>query len=1043
MGQTDDLMKALHETNLLKKKILLAGNYNFETNVMGSWDNLNQDGKLEFSKINFEGRKFDKLLANYQVRKNQLKSIEGKLEVNQTKVEFGFSNIVQNKKANFIVHGQDIHYPDVQLSIDPTVKPILESLLNVDAKGEIQIQPFQAKGTYQVRGQKITFDFPPMLTPYLPLELKQIEAEGQMNWNSVDGCTLEGPIRAQGMIGSYKFSFPEPAVVDGTWEFGINHFGGLFTKDYPVAGKGKVTGGLKAIHSELKAIFSVDIKDLQYNHYEKSSLVGDLIFTHEATEVSNVQILANNKRGTAHFHGRFPHDPVGETVVEGQIKDFNMAWVSDLVSRRFPFVEGIQGRGSSTISLHGSSETIQGPILFESNNIDWRGEHLDKVVAKLNVASAGLELDQIHLSSQDINVQAKGSIVNDQYRDLTVSLNKVPISLLGVPAWLSNYISKVDASLFLDGPLSDPQIRADGRMYQPNAESTVLSNAGTFNSSGKATNMNWNLDAFEKSFLASGVLHFGDVISMQASGTMNRFNILPRTNSLITGKWNYSGAFSQIRTWDADLNVDMFEIRNDQFTYKTKAPFDLTAKQGVFHLDSFKLGDRDGDVVIGGETDANENLSFHMKGKMPIALLTLLPLKLNRAEGLADVDIAWTGKLNNPILNGKFHAKNAYVQTLLFPHAFEDLEVQADIEQNRIKANFFKGKMADGKLEGRGDLYLPTANSDMKIFLTGTVNQAWLKFPEWLPVLISGNYSLSGNLSKPLLKGDFTILEGTYKDEWDWKKQILTIGKTARTTRIYRKEEEGLQYDLSFRTDNGKFLLRNQIATASMKGDLRVMGTNANMGLLGQVEILDGEVVFLDRKFTLTPGVVSFTNPNEVNMAFDLNATTTIQNVDIYLDIRTEQGQIRAYLSSNPVKDETTLISLLTLGVELDDLAVTSNADQGVSMSLLPSVLSGPVQSRVETGLRKIRLIDTFQFIPYFSENTKTTSMRLLVAKQIYSKVRLSYSTDLFDTGLDNIFAIEHLVNNHVKLMSSVRDNRLEAEQDYDVGFDVEFRFDF
>ena len=69
--------------------------------------------------------------------------------------------------------------------------------------------------------------------------------------------------------------------------------------------------------------------------------------------------------------------------------------------------------------------------------------------------------------------------------------------------------------------------------------------------------------------------------------------------------------------------------------------------------------------------------------------------------------------------------------------------------------------------------------------------------------------------------------------------------------------------------------------------------------------------------------------------------------------------------------------------------------------------------------------------------------MRLLVAKQIYSKVRLSYSTDLFDTGLDNIFAIEHLVNNHVKLMSSVRDNRLEAEQDYDVGFDVEFRFDF
>jgi hypothetical protein len=44
---------------------------------------------------------------------------------------------------------------------------------------------------------------------------------------------------------------------------------------------------------------------------------------------------------------------------------------------------------------------------------------------------------------------------------------------------------------------------------------------------------------------------------------------------------------------------------------------------------------------------------------------------------------------------------------------------------------------------------------------------------------------------------------------------------------------------------------------------------------------------------------------------------------------------------------------------------------------------------------------------------------------------------------MDNIFALEHLVNNNVKLMGSVRDNRIEAEEDYGVGFDVEFRFDF
>jgi hypothetical protein len=1042
-GETDDLMETLKDMDLIKKKILLSGDYKIETRLMGPWDDVNQDGKVELNKLNFEGRKFDLVRVNYQVRKNQLKAADGSVEVNSTKVGFNLSNIIDNKKAQFVVHAENVNYGDVQRSIDPVIEPILQSHLNVDAKGEIQIQPFEAKATYQVSGPKITFDFPPMLTPYLPLELKQIEAEGTMKWNMQEGCLLEGPIKTLGMNGSYKFSFPEVGIVDGTWDFGVNRFGDLFTKDYPVVGKGKVTGGLKAVHSELKALFSLDIKDLQYNRHEKSSLSGDLIFTEKGTEVSNVQILTNNKRGSAFFNGTFGHGLEGNTSVEGKVKDFNLGWVSDMVSRRFPFVAGIQGRGSSTVSLNGPTEKIEGSILFNSDNLDWKGEHLEKVSAKMSVTPTGLELEDIRLASEGFDVSAKGSIANDEYRGLIVKLNKVPIALLNTPTWLSNYVSKIDANLYLDGPLDNPQIKSDGRMYQPNLESTALSNAGTFSTKGTASNLAWEVDAFEKSLLASGVLQLGSKTAMQASGTMNKFNILPRTSSFITGKWNFSGDFDQIRTWNAEMAVDTFEIRNNKFTYKTKAPFQLTARQGIFHLTPFKLGDRDGDVVISGSTDVNENLDFKMKGKMPIALLTLLPLKLNRAEGLADVDVSWTGKLTNPVLNGKFHAKNAYVQTLLFPHAIEDLEMVADIEQNRIKAQFFKGKMADGKIEGRGDLYLPTSNSDMRIFLNGTVDEAWLRFPEWLPVLVSGNFILSGNLSKPMLKGDFTILEGTYKDEWDWKKQILTIGKTARTARIYRKEEEGLQYDLSFRSNNGKFYLRNQVAFATMKGDLRVLGTNANVGLLGQIEILDGEVVFLDRKFKLAPGVVNFTNPNELKMAFDLNATTTVENVDIYLDIRTEQDQIRAYLSSNPVKDETSIISLLTLGVELNDLAVTSNADQGVSMSLLPSVLSGPVQSRVETGLRKIKLIDTFQFIPYFSENTKTTSMRLLVGKQLYSKVRLSYSTDLFDTGLDNIFALEHLVNNNVKLMGSVRDNRLESEQDYDVGFDVEFRFDF
>ncbi|MEZ4846619.1 MAG: AsmA family protein [Bdellovibrionota bacterium] len=466
-GETDDLMRMLRDMELLKGEVNLNGNYKISSKLRGPWEDLNQDGKVIFEQIDLGGRKFDQLLADFQVRKNQIKTIRGHLNVNDTSLQFNVNNILQNKKAQFTVRGENVNYGDVQRSIDPTVEPILRSLLDVDVQGEITIQPFTMKGNYKVRGQQMVFDFPPMLTPYIPLELKNIEADGTVDWDMDKGCLLEGPIKTAGMVGSYKFKFPEPAVVDGTWDFGVNRFGDLFTKDYPVSGKGKITGGLQANDGKLRANFLMDIKDLQYAKYEKSTLTGDLIFTDEGTHVSKVVIATNNKRGIAEFDGAFGHGDQGQTSMEGTVKNFNLAWVSDLVARRFPFVEGIQGRGSATVSLHGPNEAVEGKILFDSENMDWKNEHLDQVSARLRVTQAGLDLQDVRFSAEQFRVSGQGSIANDRYEGLSVKMTRVPVALLGMPEWLRLYVTSVDGDLYLNGPLENPDINLVGKCISP------------------------------------------------------------------------------------------------------------------------------------------------------------------------------------------------------------------------------------------------------------------------------------------------------------------------------------------------------------------------------------------------------------------------------------------------------------------------------------------------------------------------------------------------------------------------------------------------
>ena len=87
-----------------------------------------------------------------------------------------------------------------------------------------------------------------------------------------------------------------------------------------------------------------------------------------------------------------------------------------------------------------------------------------------------------------------------------------------------------------------------------------------------------------------------------------------------------------------------------------------------------------------------------------------------------------------------FRQRMAYLQNQFWPHPLEDLNLSADIDQNRIRIKSAQGKMSDGDVDIKGDLLLPTANAPARIFLNGTIDQSWIRFPDWLPVLVFRKY---------------------------------------------------------------------------------------------------------------------------------------------------------------------------------------------------------------------------------------------------------------------------------------------------------------
>jgi translocation and assembly module TamB len=123
-----------------------------------------------------------------------------------------------------------------------------------------------------------------------------------------------------------------------------------------------------------------------------------------------------------------------------------------------------------------------------------------------------------------------------------------------------------------------------------------------------------------------------------------------------------------------------------------------------------------------------------------------------------------------------------------------------------------------------------------------------------------------------------------------------------------------LNSNLTFDSNLGKMLL---------DGTVTVAGRPDKPSIAGQVQIANGFVYYLDRKFTVTQGTISQHDPKLVNPTLNITATSTVswyppqggrEDYDITLLVRGDLSTPVIALSAIPSLAQPQIISLLTFG---------------------------------------------------------------------------------------------------------------------------------
>ncbi len=267
-----------------------------------------------------------------------------------------------------------------------------------------------------------------------------------------------------------------------------------------------------------------------------------------------------------------------------------------------------------------------------------------------------------------------------------------------------------------------------------------------------------------------------------------------------------------------------------------------------------------------------------------------------------------------------------------------------------------------------------------------------------------------------LLRGDVDMGETrVVRDFW-----VPDVIELARGSPEATPEEPGAfarQFALRVEVDIDQNLYVDMnLADVQLDGRLAVSGTVAEPGLVGRIEVVEGDIFYLDRRFEVTRGEVRFLDPFELNPTFAIVAVTevvattagsvtTVPGTETYTITLNVAGTLKnpeVVLTSVPALPQPDIVSVLTLGTTLG--AVGGELASRVQ-TLAANQLLGFGAQKLERllGLEEIRITGDI-----FSGEAETGA-QVTLTKRVSRRLSVTYGTALREFEEQELSAVYRL----------------------------------
>jgi translocation and assembly module TamB len=1052
----DDLLPAIlfsSPTATQPPVALRGGSARVVTDLRGPFDSLQISGQATAERFAISGRLFDRFAADFQASPSGASVQNGSLNRNGSQAQFSASVGMRNWSAgpqeplaaNVTVRNGDLA-DLLALAGEATIRA--SGALNADAHisgtvGNPQgaVQAAVANGT--------AYD-----EPFDRLQLSVDLSDQLVNLRSADLAAGDARVSLQGSFTHPRDSFETGRVqlrLTST-QIQLGQFKTLQKQRPGLAGlvnlNADVSGDLRNAEAKLEFVPSAVTADATAREVrDRGQNYGNLTATVRTNgSVANARIDSDFAGSNIQVVSRTQLAPSYATTGDATIRGLPIERAISIanLANQVP----ASGILSATAHVTGTLDDPRANATIDLTKAMIYGEPLDRLDATIDYTATQVKLSSAQAGSPAGRIEASGSFSHSP-SDFRSGHADLHLATAGIDLLRVQNVQKNKAGLAgklrLTADIAT-DLRTEG------GEQKIL--PSRFDVSGGATGIEWNGRMFGDatfqgetkgnvilakidSDLAKSAIHGTGQVRLQGDYPMEAklsfTNVTysgwqgllgpslpearPGFDALVEGNLSVNGPAKKPKTLQGELQLSRLALftapnrgangKTKTITIQNQGPIEAHIDSSVVRIQNARLAGPSTDISFGGTValEKSSPLDLTVNGQADLSLLRDLSQDLY-SSGSAVMSAAVRGTFTSPQVNGKIELKNASIESAEWPQGISNANGEILLNGTSATIRTLTAESGGGKLSVDGFAGFTGTTANYNIRANGT--RVRTRYAG-VSVITNTNLTLSGTSERSLLSGNVTIERFAYSQQSDVGSILSGSSTPTPAPTAAAGPIEGMQ--LNVRIQTAPYIRFQSTLTEGLAAtaDLNLVGTLAQPGMVGRVNITSGKLLFFGNKYEVSRGAVSFFDTAKIEPILDIDLETTVKSVDVLLGVSGPIENLKlTYRSDPPLKFED-IVGLLATGRTPPDATIAAHQpaapEQSMGQMGASAILSQAIADPVSNRLQRVFGVSQLKIDPTFSSGSVLPQARVTIQQQVSGAITFTYTQDLSQTNTQIIRA--------------------------------------